>query len=423
MTQPAAAPSASQALPPGAAGHGCGRARTAPGRIGGRIVHVDGLPVCETCGVPVERVGRDTWHHAPPGGRRAPSRWSAPLRAGDLAATGSFDALVRRYPWLADAHGGAPVVMPEDWVEARRRDARVEALLAAPPRGEVARGANPYAAAIGALLGVDADPGADLATALTSAGRWRGSSGVQRLLDLPGRRRQLVAAFAWAVPARAALDALAGLGPLLEVGAGTGYWTALLQARGVDVVATDVRPPAPDQPTAFHAAGEPWAPVVAMAGTDAVRRHPGRTLFLCWPPYDDDAAAYDPLRAYRGDRLAYAGELDGPTASPRFRRELRANWALAEAIALPCWPGLRDRLHVFERNAERLPVLGRDRCPGCGRYAMSGAVGRCDRCFARRPPALAIRVGAHRVEYGAGDLAALPIGVAAALARSPNRIR
>jgi hypothetical protein len=36
---------------------------------------------------------------------------------------------------------------------------------------------------------------------------------------------------------------------VVEVGAGTGYWAALLRARGVDVVAYDVRPPQHLPPT------------------------------------------------------------------------------------------------------------------------------------------------------------------------------
>lgn len=45
------------------------------------------------------------------------------------------------------------------------------------------------------------------------------------------------------VPGDQALKLAASAAPLIEVGAGTGYWTALLRARGVDVDAYDVAPP------------------------------------------------------------------------------------------------------------------------------------------------------------------------------------
>lgn len=38
--------------------------------------------------------------------------------------------------------------------------------------------------------------------------------------------------------------------PVVEMGAGTGYWAALLQQRGVDVVALDRHPPEPITPEA-----------------------------------------------------------------------------------------------------------------------------------------------------------------------------
>jgi hypothetical protein len=65
----------------------------------------------------------------------------------------------------------------------------------------------------------------------------------------------------------------------------------------------------------------------------------------CWPPFDDDAASYAPLRAYRGDVLLYAGDVPGldgvrgATGTARFHRELALNWTPAEQAALPNWPG------------------------------------------------------------------------------------
>ena len=46
--------------------------------------------------------------------------------------------------------------------------------------------------------------------------------------------------YAWACPDSRALRALASCGPLVEVGAGHGYWASLLRARGADVLAFDL---------------------------------------------------------------------------------------------------------------------------------------------------------------------------------------
>lgn len=47
----------------------------------------------------------------------------------------------------------------------------------------------------------------------------------------------------FAVPSQEALDVIAALGPIIEVGAGTGYWAALLQHAGADIIAYDEQPP------------------------------------------------------------------------------------------------------------------------------------------------------------------------------------
>jgi hypothetical protein len=161
--------------------------------------------------------------------------------------------------------------------------------------------------------------------------------------------------------------------------------------------------------------------VLGFDALSAVRAHPDRILFLCWPPFDDDAASYAVLRAYPGSALAYIGEgHGGPTGTVRFHRELAANWSIVGQSALPTWPGLRDRLVVYRRNGERRPLDQRDRCPECKRFLPTGAAGRCDRCFTRRPPAMALQVNGHRVEYPQEIVDTMPPGLRRAFERSPS---
>ena len=47
----------------------------------------------------------------------------------------------------------------------------------------------------------------------------------------------------FAIPNEVAIAAIAAHAPLVEVGAGTGYWSAVLQRRGVDILAFDSQPP------------------------------------------------------------------------------------------------------------------------------------------------------------------------------------
>jgi len=243
-------------------------------------------------------------------------------------------------------------------------------------------------------------------------------------LDLEERRRELASLFSWGVPNARALEVLAAHAPLVECGAGMGYWSALLKSRGVDVLAYDIAPPAGGAANPYHRLSRaPWTGIERENSVRAARRHGERTLVLCWPPFDDDRSSYSVLRAYRGDTLVYIGEPEGATGSVRFHRELALNWTLEDEVRLPNWPKLRDALMVYRRNAVRRPLAERDRCFDCHRFIPTGAIGRCDWCFVRKPTPLALQIGRHRVEYVQEMLDAMPAERREELEHSPNRIR
>ena len=94
------------------------------------------------------------------------------------------------------------------------------------------------------------------------------------MLDLPARRRELAALFAWAIPDAGALAVLARYAPLLECGAGAGYWAGLLRASGVDVDASDLTPPGVAENTYHDSHRQPWSEVRAASAVSAVRASP-----------------------------------------------------------------------------------------------------------------------------------------------------
>lgn len=400
--------------PHGTAPHG----KVGPVLARGRPVIVDGHPVCAECGRAVVPASGGRWTHPAPG-RPFPlrSKWSAPVTWPVLRGLRTYREFTARYPWTVrpELCGGA-VTTEEDWREAAARLGEYHAALAKVRRRALASGENPYRDLVRVLAGGPAGgPGL----------KWNVPGGMGSVLNLPERRRELAALFAWAIPDDGALAVLGGYGPLLECGAGTGYWAALLRARGCDILACDLDPPGGGDTLSTRRSGRrAWTAVRAVDAVAAVRAHRDRALFLCWPPYDDDRASYAALRAYRGDVLLYVGGgPDGPTGTVRFHRELALNWHPVEQAAVPTWPGLRDRLVVYRRNPARRALAVRDRCPGCGRFLPTGSAGRCDRCFARNPPALALRVNGHRVEYPREVVDAMPAGLRLALEASPSRIR
>jgi hypothetical protein len=52
-----------------------------------------------------------------------------------------------------------------------------------------------------------------------------------------------------------------------------------------------------------------------------VTLHPGRTLFLSWPPFQQDVGARI-LMAYKGNRVIYIGEAEGHTGDDELHRML-----------------------------------------------------------------------------------------------------
>ena len=154
--------------------------------------------------------------------------------------------------------------------------------------------------------------------------------------------------YSWAIPNQEALECIAEFGPILEVGAGNGYWAYLLRNMGVDVVAVDRHPPHPQSKNSYgHKTRYTY---VRRGSSRAPLKYPERTLMLCWPPYDT-SLAYDALRSYSGEYLIYIGEgTGGCNGDSRFWNELYDNWKHVRFQSIPQWPGIHDGLDIYRRR-------------------------------------------------------------------------
>ena len=217
--------------------------------------------------------------------------------------------------------------------------------------------------------------------------------------------------FAFAVPSTPALDTIAALGcPVVELGAGTGHWAALLQARGVDVLALDHKPPTPTDLNSSSTARSDGANVffhgtftVVAAGCPAdLAAHSDRALMLCWPYNGEEGGgvAWDVecLDHWTGKILVHIGEWgassagggmggtggtgagagagrwagggvggalisaqfprgtlhtsrdSGQTTSPAFQQRVEREFVMVRHVVLPNLPFFRDDLKVWERR-------------------------------------------------------------------------
>lgn len=164
-------------------------------------------------------------------------------------------------------------------------------------------------------------------------------------------RRELVSNFSWAIPDEKAIQALVKTSPLIEIGAGTGYWARLVHEAGGDIVAFDgTLPGAPEN--RYHPNPISWFDV-QIGGPEQAARYPERTLFLCWPPCNT-SFANDTLAQYEkagGQRLIYVGEGQwGCTGDDAFFERLDKNWVQEGFLYIPEWDGIHDGMMIYQRR-------------------------------------------------------------------------
>ena len=168
--------------------------------------------------------------------------------------------------------------------------------------------------------------------------------------------------YAWAVPNQEALQAIQEQGPIIELGAGSGYWAHLLKQMDVDIVAYD-----------DFSWGQPdhlWFPV--QIGTEhSLLGQAHRALFLCWPPNGTGMATRSLLTylSMGGQTIIYVGEhpayLDTRSilgrepiyqprgtamAEPEFFMNLDIFFDLVRVVNIPNWPRFKDKLFVWQRK-------------------------------------------------------------------------
>jgi hypothetical protein len=156
--------------------------------------------------------------------------------------------------------------------------------------------------------------------------------------------------YSYVFPDERSLSALADLGPLVEIGAGTGYWSYRLRARGVDVVAIDQAPPDGETPNRYHAKTRTWTEVVAGDLT-RLPDYSHRALFLCWPPLFSNLG--DSLAYYTGDTVAVIGDGGHRTARLRSLDETFTNVASSPVRALDPSPDGAATLSIWRRQHAR----------------------------------------------------------------------
>jgi hypothetical protein len=164
------------------------------------------------------------------------------------------------------------------------------------------------------------------------------------------QREPLVAKYAWAIPDDNAIEALARMGPIVEMGAGNGYWARLIADAGGKIEPYDMKPGCHCRDTV---PSRLWYPVMAGGPKSIADRHRDHVLLLVWPPYQGELAflAITQYLLIGGRSVVFVGESRGGcTGDDRFFDALNTHFDEVGSVDIPQWSGLHDDMTVYQRK-------------------------------------------------------------------------
>jgi hypothetical protein len=166
-------------------------------------------------------------------------------------------------------------------------------------------------------------------------------------------KSKLITKYAHAVPTEESLRFIGEHGPVVELGAGNGYWASLLKNRGYDTVAYDA------WSGYAYSPGATWTEVL-KGDAKMLAKHPDRTLFISWP---SNGAASDALIHFKGNKFAYLGEQSSDIMGDnQFFQILKRDWKEVRSMPVPSLDGFnQDALYFYERKTRVEKLLDRHR--------------------------------------------------------------
>ena len=154
---------------------------------------------------------------------------------------------------------------------------------------------------------------------------------------------------------------------ILEVGAGSGYWSYEFLRAGVDCIASD---PGTGEYNAdvsrdFAPTGRVesrrFVDVQDLSGLEALERYGhDRVLMMVWPENDSWPAGI--LRAYGGPLVVLCGEPASElccTGGEKLFELLAREWVETDQICIPNFFGINDYIGVYSRRRDKSHLQGR----------------------------------------------------------------
>ena len=154
--------------------------------------------------------------------------------------------------------------------------------------------------------------------------------------------------YSYAIPNEAAINLLVEESPIVEIGAGSGYWAMLVEEEGGEIVCFDKYPNGDNEyVTNFFSTD------IMEGDENAVKDYPDHTLFMCWPnDFNSEEGWSDKaLENYLdagGEKLALISEGKyGAAGSDRLFEMIQSEMYEEKMIRIPQFPRLHDRLELY----------------------------------------------------------------------------
>ncbi|MCO4794804.1 MAG: hypothetical protein KC493_13885 [Bacteriovoracaceae bacterium] len=184
-------------------------------------------------------------------------------------------------------------------------------------------------------------------------------SNLESYFNLFNYRLILTRKYAWAIPDAVSIQLIKEFSPLIEIGAGIGYWANLVSESGGDILAFDNE----ESYETLRISGDlekisqqtnvkldlshRWFEV-KVGGVEQVKLNPDRTLFLCWPPFKDEMALQC-VKNYTGKYFIFVGEDASASNNHSFDEYIQNHFKKIIDHPIPTYEGISDSLNVFER--------------------------------------------------------------------------
>lgn len=162
------------------------------------------------------------------------------------------------------------------------------------------------------------------------------------------KRNLFTSTLSWAIPSMIAIQAIrefVGSTPIVEIGAGRGLWSHLLQMNQVTVIPTDIEAPSAT-----------FTPIELSDATTAVEKYlrPGGCLLTCWPNVCSDYATNALKVALEKDlidKVIYIGEPEGGcTGDDEFHEIMEQHFVRIQQVEIPQWWGIHDTLNLYQKR-------------------------------------------------------------------------